>query len=64
MSNKRDQKTYDLFQQYRFTFALFVIVQIAGNLEAPYSLKLLVSHLNGLQMMINYSFIWTRPRLS
>ena len=47
MNNPRDQKTYDLFQQYRFTFVMFVIVRIAGNLEAPYSLKPSVSGVHG-----------------
>ena len=47
MNNKYDQKTYVPFQQCRFTFVLFVIVRIAGNLEVPYSLRPLVSGICG-----------------
>lgn len=39
MNEVYDQKTYNTFRQYRFTFVLFVIVQMACKLYTPYSLK-------------------------
>lgn len=45
--NKCDQKTQEQFQQYRFTFVLFVIMRIADNLKTSYSPKPSVSGMCG-----------------
>ena len=39
MIEKRDQRAYDIVQKYRFTIVLFVVVRIAGMLDAPCRLK-------------------------
>ena len=47
MSKKRDQRVYDLFQKYRFTFVLRVLILIVNNLDGPYGLKASVSGVHG-----------------
>lgn len=47
MDKKRDQRAYDLFQKYRFTFILFVIIRIANKHEEPYLLRPSVSGVHG-----------------
>ena len=47
MSKKRDQRAYDLFQKYRFTFVLRVLIVIVNKLDEPYTLKPSVSGVHG-----------------
>lgn len=47
MSKKRDQRAYDLFQKYRFTFVLHILIIIVNKLDEPYTLKPSVSGVHG-----------------
>ena len=43
MSKKRDQRVYDLYQKYRFTFVLNILILIVNKPDEPYTLKPSVS---------------------